>query len=48
MSNNCVSCETNKQDVTITKKTIEGLKETICNLYLADDTVGNWIFRGEG
>lgn len=46
MSNNCVSCETNKQDVTITKKTIEGLKETICNLYLADDIP--WVIGYSG
>ena len=29
--------ETNKQGVTITKDTVEGLMETVRNLYLADD-----------
>ena len=37
MAEKCVSCEANKQGVTISKDTIEGLKETIRNLYLADD-----------
>lgn len=37
MAEKCVSCEANKQGVTITKDTINGLKDTIRNLYLCDD-----------
>ena len=37
MVDNNISCELNKKRTTVTKDTIEGLKETIRNLYLADD-----------
>lgn len=46
MAENCVSCEANKQGVTINRDTIEGLKETICNLYLADDIP--WVIGYSG
>ena len=36
MAETCVACEANKQGITISKKVIDGLKETIRNLYLAD------------
>lgn len=36
----------NKQKVTITRDTIDGLKETICNLYLADDIP--WVIGYSG
>ena len=37
MADNNISCELNKKGSTITKETIEGLKDTVRNLYLADD-----------
>lgn len=38
MSNaECKTCNSSLQEVTITRETIEGLKKTIQNLYLADD-----------
>ena len=37
MAENCVSCDASKQEVTITKYTIEGLMNTIQNLYLCED-----------
>lgn len=38
--------ETNKQGVTITKDTVEGLMETVRNLYLADDIP--WVIGYSG
>lgn len=46
MTENCVDCEENKQIVTINKDIIEGLKQTICNLYLADDIP--WVIGYSG
>ena len=46
MAEKCVSCEENKQGVTINKDTIEGLKETIRNLYLCDDIP--WVIGYSG
>ncbi len=46
MAEKCVSCETNKQSVTITKDTINGLLETIRDLYLADDIP--WVIGYSG
>lgn len=46
MAEKCVSCEANKQGVTINKDTIEGLKETIRNLYLCDDIP--WVIGYSG
>ena len=46
MAEKCEVCEANKQSVTITKDTIEGLKETIRNLYLADDIP--WVIGYSG
>jgi len=47
MSNKgCVTCETNKQEVTITKDTVDGLMETIRNLYMADDIP--WVIGYSG
>ena len=46
MAEKCVSCEANKQSVTINKDTIEGLKETIRNLYLCDDIP--WVIGYSG
>ena len=46
MAEKCVSCEANKQGVTINRDTIEGLKDTICNLYLADDIP--WVIGYSG
>ena len=40
----CESCKTN--ETTINKNTIDGLKETICNLYLADDIP--WVIGYSG
>ena len=40
----CESCKTN--ETTINKSTIDGLKETICNLYLADDIP--WVIGYSG
>lgn len=37
MAEKCVSCEANKQGVTITKEIIDGLMDTIRKLYLCDD-----------
>lgn len=46
MADKCVSCEANKQGVTITKDTIDGLMETIRNLYTADDIP--WVIGYSG
>lgn len=46
MAKKCVSCEANKQGVTITKDTINGLKDTIRNLYLCDDIP--WVIGYSG
>lgn len=46
MAEKCVSCEANKQGVTINKDTIEGLKQTIRDLYLADDIP--WVIGYSG
>lgn len=46
MAEKCVSCEANKQGVTITKDTIDGLKDTIRNLYLCDDIP--WVIGYSG
>lgn len=46
MAENCVSCEASKQEVTITKDTIEGLMNTIQNLYLCDDIP--WVIGYSG
>lgn len=46
MAEKCMSCEANKQGVTITKDTIEGLKITIRSLYLADDIP--WVIGYSG
>lgn len=46
MTEKHISNGTAKQDVTITKDTIEGLKETIRNLYLADDIP--WVIGYSG
>lgn len=42
----CVACNANKQGVTITNDTIKGLKQTIQNLYLADDIP--WVIGYSG
>ena len=42
----CVSCEANKQGVTITKEKIEGLIEIVQNLYMADDIP--WVIGYSG
>lgn len=46
MAKKCVSCEANKQGITITKDTINGLKDTIRNLYLCDDIP--WVIGYSG
>ena len=46
MAEKCVSCEANKQGVTINKDTINGLMETIRNLYLCDDIP--WVLGYSG
>ena len=46
MPEKCVSCEANKQGVTINKDTINGLMETIRNLYLCDDIP--WVIGYSG
>ena len=46
MSENCASCEASKQEVTITKDTINGLMNTIQNLYLCDDIP--WVIGYSG
>lgn len=46
MAEKCVSCEANKQGVTINKDTIDGLMETIRNLYLCDDIP--WVIGYSG
>lgn len=46
MAERCVSCEVNKQGVTINKDTINGLMETIRNLYLCDDIP--WVIGYSG
>lgn len=46
MAEKCVSCEANKQGVTITKEIIDGLMETIRNLYLCDDIP--WVIGYSG
>ena len=46
MAEKCVSYEANKHSVTITKDTIDGLTETIRNLYLADDIP--WVIGYSG
>ena len=40
------SCETSKQEVTITKELIDGLMETVRNLYLCDDIP--WVIGYSG
>lgn len=42
----CKTCDTTSKEVTITKETIEGLKKTIQNLYLADDIP--WVIGYSG
>lgn len=42
----CVSCEANKQGVTITKEKIDGLMDTVRNLYLCDDIP--WVIGYSG
>lgn len=46
MADNNMSCELNKKGSTITKETIEGLKDTVRNLYLADDIP--WVIGYSG
>ena len=46
MTGECVACEANKQGITISKKIIEGLKETIRNLYRADEIP--WVIGYSG
>lgn len=46
MTENCEICEANKQGVTITKDTIDGLKDTIRNLYVCDDIP--WVIGYSG
>ena len=42
----CETCEANKQGVTITKEIVDGLMETVRNLYLADDIP--WVIGYSG
>jgi DNA sulfur modification protein DndC len=46
MAEKCLSCEANKQGVTITKDVIDGLMVTIRNLYLCDDIP--WVIGYSG
>ena len=46
MADNNMTCELNRKGPTITKDTIEGLKDTIRNLYLADDIP--WVIGYSG
>ena len=46
MAEKCVSCKANKQGVTINKDMIDGLMETIRNLYLCDDIP--WVIGYSG
>lgn len=46
MAEKCASCEANKQEVTITKEIIDGLMETVRNLYLCDDIP--WVIGYSG
>lgn len=46
MEGKYVSCEANKKGITITKETIEGLKNTIRNLYTSDDIP--WVIGYSG
>ena len=46
MAEKCEACEANKKGITITKDTIRGLKDTIRNLYLADDIP--WVIGYSG
>ena len=46
MAENCASCKASKQEVTITKDTINGLMNTIQNLYLCDDIP--WVIGYSG
>lgn len=46
MAENCASCEASKHEVTITKDTINGLMNTIQNLYLCDDIP--WVIGYSG
>lgn len=46
MAEKCVSCEANKQGVTITKEIIDGLMDTIRKLYLCDDIP--WVIGYSG
>lgn len=46
MAENCASCEASKKEVTITKDTINGLMNTIQNLYLCDDIP--WVIGYSG
>lgn len=46
MSEKCVSCNSNKQNVTITKDIVDGLMDTIRNLYLCDDIP--WVIGYSG
>jgi len=42
----CVTCNANKQEVTITRDSVNGLMETVRNLYLADDIP--WVIGYSG
>lgn len=46
MAEKCISCEANEQDATITKEIIDGLMETVRNLYLCDDIP--WVIGYSG
>lgn len=46
MADNNINSESNKKGLTITKETIEGLKDTVRNLYLADDIP--WVIGYSG
>ena len=46
MAEKCESCEASKQEVTITKEIIDGLMETVRNLYLCDDIP--WVIGYSG
>lgn len=46
MAEKCVSCEVNEQGLTITKEIIDGLMETVRNLYLCDDIP--WVIGYSG
>lgn len=46
MAEKCTSCEANNQEVTITKEIIDGLMDTIRNLYVCDDIP--WVIGYSG